>query len=188
MSTLPTLVSERLALRPAILSDLPWFHQVWTDSLVCRYLWQGRAVDLAEAARTLETCLAHGEATGLGLWRVQLLDGRPIGFFGFWPRAEERKPDVFMGLLPEFWKHGYGTEAACLVFRHVFDNGLADEVVCSVEGENQESRRMARKIGLVFVNETGKPGASTRFYRLDANLLAAAGSHCSEETVDPVVA
>jgi RimJ/RimL family protein N-acetyltransferase len=178
MASLSILVTERLLLRPAQPSHLPWFHRVWTDPVVRRHLWQGRCIGPDESARTLETCLSHAQATGLGLWRIHLLDETPIGFFGFWPRADERKPDVFMGLLPEFWKQGYGAEAGQAVFAHVFHRGYADEVLCSVAGDNYSSQRMMRRIGMVFVTETGKPGCSTRFYRLDAALLEAAGPAC----------
>jgi RimJ/RimL family protein N-acetyltransferase len=168
------LVTDRLILRPAEASHLPWFHRIWTDPRVRRHLWQGRCIDIEESARTLETCLNHACATGLGLWRIHLLDETPIGFFGFWPRADERRPDVFMGLLPEFWSKGYGAEAGQAIFGHVFQRRYADEVLCSVAGDNYPSQRMMRRIGMVFVSETGKPGCSTRFYRLDAALLQAA--------------
>ena len=173
MSRVSILVTERLVLRPAELPDLPWFHRVWTDPLIRRHLWQGRVIGAEESARTLETCITHGSLTGLGLWRIRLLSETPVGFFGFWPRADERKPDVFMGLLPEYWKRGYGLETSRAAFGHIFERGYADEVICSVAGDNYASQRMMRRAGMVFVNETGKPGASTRFYRLDAQLLAA---------------
>lgn len=172
MPNVSILVTERLILRPAGSADLLWFHRVWTDPLVRKHLWQGRVIGADESARTLETCLAHGQATGLGLWKIHLLDETPVGFFGFWPRADERKPDVFMGLLPEFWKKGYGQEAGRAVFEHVFERNYADEVLCCVSGDNYPSQRMMRRIGMVFVSEAGKRGATTRFYRLNSKLLS----------------
>lgn len=174
MFEMPILKTERLALVPARETDLPWFLRVWSDPQVRRHLWQGRAVEFDEAVRTLDTCIRHGGSTGLGMWRAVRPDGKAVGFFGFWPRADVRRPDVFMGLLPGFWKQGYGLEAAMAVFRHAFEQDLADEICCSVAAENFASQSLVERAGMEFVCETGIPGARTLFYRLTPGLLMVA--------------
>lgn len=166
MFELPILETERLVLRPAQLGDLDWLYEVWCNPLVRKHLWQGREISREDAASTLDTCIRHGLIHGLGLWLIHLPEGRRVGFFGFWPRSEERSPDILMGLLPSEWGKGYAQETACSLFAYAFDRNLADEIICSVSAGNHASMRVAERLNMTLLHELGGQAGRTRFYRL----------------------
>lgn len=163
---LPILVTERLLLRPAAMEDLLQLHGLWTEPQLARHFWDGNPISLAESERTLDTFLRHGMASGLGLWRVTLHNDRCIGFCGFWPRADERVPELLIGLRPACWGLGYGPEAVRSVTTYAFERNLLRAVRATCDQQNFLSIGLLKKLGFELQERTPYAGRTTHHYLL----------------------
>jgi RimJ/RimL family protein N-acetyltransferase len=170
----PLLVTERLVLRPAHQHDLPWLYSIWTSPSLRPHFWGGRVISLEEAHRTLETCISFGREQGLGLWVIHLLDERPIGFCGFWPRADERRPDCLIGLEPHFRGYGLAVEACGRMVDYAFERDLAEEISACCEAANLKSQALLLRLGMEALPARLDERESVRRFRLTPALRQAA--------------
>lgn len=149
--TVPTLATARLLLRPWRDADLEHFARLSADPRVMRHLrpLPDRAASDAMAARVR----AHFAAHGFGFWAVELPGAAPfIGFAGLAhvAFAAHFTPAVEVGwrLAPDFWGHGYATEAAAAAIEDGFSRlGLAEIVAFTVPA-NERSWRVMQRLGM----------------------------------------
>jgi RimJ/RimL family protein N-acetyltransferase len=96
---------------------------------------------------------AHWEAHGWGLWAVEVPDVAPfIGFTGLWPADYVTgAPMVEVGWREAhvYWGRGYISEAARAALRFGFEGVGLDEIVSFTVPQNERSRRVMERIGLV---------------------------------------
>ena len=95
---------------------------------------------------------AHWDATGWGLWAVEVPGVAPlIGFTGLWPADYVTgAPMVEVGwrLAREHWGDGYVTEAGREALRFGFEDIGLDEIVSFTVPQNARSWRVMERIGL----------------------------------------
>jgi RimJ/RimL family protein N-acetyltransferase len=85
--------------------------------------------------------------------------------------------DVEIGyrLAPEYWGHGYATEAARALARWAFQHSLV-ELFALVVPDNARAAATAQRIGMEWVGESDKyHGVLLEVYRLRPDDLVAAG-------------
>ena len=96
---------------------------------------------------------AHWDAYGWGLWAVEVPDVASfIGFVGLWPADYvSGSPMVEVGWREAhaFWGRGYISEAAREALRFGFEEVGLDEIVSFTVPQNDRSRRVMERIGLV---------------------------------------
>lgn len=170
MPRIPTLVTERLVLRPPSPGDLADFVALGADPEVMRYIGVGATQTAAQAGFWLECMLAdarHGFPT----------PGAPEGLPG-WLVAIERETQAFVGLAvltmlspahaqaigpelgspphvevgyrlaPPYWGKGYATEAGRALVDYGFDVTELDRIVAIADVRNAASNRVLEKLGL----------------------------------------
>lgn len=98
------------------------------------------------------------EARGWGLWAIEeKSSGNFMGFTGLGIPGFEAPfmPAVEIGwrMLPEFWNHGYATEAAIKSLWFGFHILKLDEIVSFTAVGNTKSQRIMEKIGMVRCRE-----------------------------------
>jgi RimJ/RimL family protein N-acetyltransferase len=145
------LRTERLLLRQWRDEDLAPFAALSADPEVMRHF--PRPLTRAESDAFALDQQASIAARGWGLWAASVADEGPfIGFVGLWmPRFEAHfMPAVEVGwrLSPEFWGHGYATEAASAAITFGFDELSLDEIVSFTTVANERSRRVMERLGM----------------------------------------
>ena len=137
--------TERLALRPPTLDDLPAWHAIYLDA---EEVWYGAPRSSLEENRAkLERQIAHHEQHGFGMCTVELA-GKTIGAAGL--QHLEGGPEVEVGyrFLKEHWGRGYATESARASIAYGFDEVGLDRIVAVALESNVASRRVLEKCGL----------------------------------------
>ncbi len=149
----PTLHTERLALRPWRDDDLAPFAALNADERVMRYFRS--PLDRASSDALATLIRAAFARYGLGLWAVERTDdpARPfIGFIGLSvPRFDAPfTPCVEIGwrLAHAHWGAGLATEGARAAVRHAFDDLRLDDLVSFTAVDNRPSRRVMEKLGM----------------------------------------
>ena len=109
-SSIPTLRTERLVLRPFVDADLDAWAAIRRDEEASRFV--GGVAGREEAWLQIARYLGHWTLRGYGIWAVALAEsGRLIGRAGLW--YPEGWPELEVGwtLDRSVWGHGYATEA-----------------------------------------------------------------------------
>jgi RimJ/RimL family protein N-acetyltransferase len=97
---------------------------------------------------------AHFEQNGFGLWAVEIAGVAPFaGFIGLWvtPFEAHFTPCIEVGwrLAFDFWGNGYATEGARAALTFGFDALGLNEIVSFTVPNNQRSRRVMEKLGMI---------------------------------------
>jgi ribosomal-protein-alanine N-acetyltransferase len=154
------LRTERLLLRPPVITDADEAHSSWmSDPEVTRWLtWRPHAsVDQTRAF--LELCAASWErGNGHLAWMIEL-DGHLAGSIGITPEAQPahhgrfdpHRVTIGYGLGRAFWNRGIATEATRAVIAAVLEDMPSVFRVWSVcDVENLASARVLEKAGMTF--------------------------------------
>jgi RimJ/RimL family protein N-acetyltransferase len=169
----PVIETERLVLRPHLLTDFAACVAMWSDPRITRYT----IGEPSSAQRTWLRILAyrgHWALLGFGYWAVEeKASGRYVGELGFADFKREIQPSIEgipeLGWALAFAAHnkGYATEAlrAAVVWG---DKNIAEaRTVCLISPNNAASLRVAAKIGYRETGRTKKNGeAEILFERL----------------------
>jgi 3-dehydroquinate dehydratase/shikimate dehydrogenase len=151
MTTIATLRTERLLLRPWRDSDRAPFAAINADPKVMEHF--PRTSTREESDAGVDRIVARMEQQGFGLWAVEVPGVADFnGFIGLNPAdAVLGCPVLEIGwrLSAEHWGHGYATEGARASLAHAFDVLDKDEVVSFATTANQRSRHVMEKLGLV---------------------------------------
>ena len=176
----PTFTTPRLELTPAGLSDVDTLWALWTDPAVRRFLWDDRQISRAEAAATIDDCLALA-TRGLGLWvLVPRAEGEPsarrtlaaVGCAGLLPvtTAAEHEPrlaglvEPLVALAPNVWGRGYAAEALGALLSYASGTLGLPRLAGVTDVPNVASDRMLRRAGFTVLSETPGPRYPLRTY------------------------
>ncbi|MDP2259568.1 MAG: GNAT family N-acetyltransferase [Caulobacter sp.] len=149
------IVTERLRLRHARLSDAPAMHAVPSSSSAMAY-WSSLPHQTPEQTRKWVAAMVEAAASGPGLDFVIEFEGRAIGKAGFW-----RPPEIGYILNPDYWGRGLAREALEAVIRVGFEIGGIEEIVADVDPRNAASLGLLERLGFVrtgFARETWEIG------------------------------
>ena len=183
-----TLETERLTMRRATLSDLPFLVELHQDPQVTRYLGgDGSTRSPEESFDWLQKTMRWYVADRVGQFVVEL-EGHPIGRAGLGLFEIEREPsredgayvaswgrgsfphdrparailEVGYTFRRSAWGNGYATEAARAWYAYALGEYGAEEVHSMIHADNVGSRRVAEKNGLertLVVHLEGRPYA-----------------------------
>lgn len=170
MPAIPTLVTERLVLRPPSPTDLSDVIALNSDPEVMRYIGQGQTMSSTQSAIWLEFLIAgarHGfPAPGtpnnlpgwltmidresqafVGLAALAMLPDHHINAIGH-DRCVGPTVEVGYRLAKPFWGQGYASEAAQELVRYAFQTMDLFQLVGIADVRNGPSNRVLDKIGL----------------------------------------
>jgi ribosomal-protein-alanine N-acetyltransferase len=137
------IVTERLVLRHARLTDAEAMHEILSDPVAMAY-WSSLPHERPEQTRDWIAAMVEAAATGPSLDFIIDLDGRAIGKAGFW-----RPPEIGYILHPDHWGRGLAREALTAVIRAGFELGGLDEIRADVDPRNEASLRLLERLGFV---------------------------------------
>lgn len=146
MSTLPTIETERLILRPLNTDDAEAVF-VWTgDERVTEYMTYSTYTSVEQVRRWLETAdNVWGfvrKSDGLLVGSGDILPGRSTGEADIWEFGYCLRRDC--------WGYGYCTEATKAMIRYAFEQCGARKFMAQHAVENPASGRVIEKCGLTF--------------------------------------
>lgn len=163
---IPTLLTERLRLRPFRRSDVDDYAAMNADPEVQRHL--GEPWDRGRSWRHMAFIVGHWQLKGCGPWAVERKgDGTFVGTVGFyepegWPGFE------LAGCLAQrWWGNGYATEAARAALDHAFTVWKRDRVISLVNPENRRSIRVVERLGERLEGRTDLLGREMLAYAID---------------------
>lgn len=144
-----TLTSRRVLLRPWQDRDSDAFAAMNADPRVMKFFVA--PLSRAESDELLARMRSVIEERGWGWWCVEI-GGECAGFTGLStpPYETPFTPCVEVGwrFRPQFWGHGYATEAARLALEYGFNTLKLREIVSFTAAGNHASRRVMERIGM----------------------------------------
>jgi [ribosomal protein S5]-alanine N-acetyltransferase len=142
------LVTERLDLRPCSIEHLDALYQLWTDTDVRRFLFDGRAISREDAASFIDASEKGFAARGYGLWAFFERGSNEIAGFAGFLVSEDDAPNLMFATHPRLWGRGYARDASTAVIAYAFDTlGLA-RIVADVDEPNAASVRTLEALGM----------------------------------------
>jgi len=165
------LLTERLTLSPWRLEEAAAVQEMYSRWEVMRYLGANPELvtDLDQARAKITGWQARGAGPLHGVWAIRL-DGRPIGtaLLKLLPHSGSKLPsndtEVGWHLHPDFWGHGYATEAAERLLEHAWAHGLT-RVLAVTYPQNQASQAVCLRLGMTPL------GSTTDYYDLTCSLF-----------------
>jgi len=146
---LSVLIGKRLSLRPWRDGDSDAFAAMNTDARVMKYFQA--PLTRTESDALLSRAREVIEDRGWGWWCVDI-GGECAGFTGLSvpPYQTPFTPCVEVGwrFRPEYWGHGYATEAARLALDYGFESLQLPEIVSFTAADNLPSRKVMERIGM----------------------------------------
>lgn len=132
------LVTERLILRPASMSDLAAMHEVLSHPVAMQWWSTPPHQTQALTEQWLTGMVEAKNALDLIIER----DGRCIGKAGFW-----KPPEIGYILHPDHWHQGVATEALTAVITALFATTPHDRALADVDPDNRASLHLLEKLG-----------------------------------------
>jgi len=157
------LETERLRLKWLEASDIPILIDLWTDPDVTEYLGGPRDRDKLVAIFKEE--LKGPFAERFDLWPlVDKHTGTVIGDCGLLEKEVEgtREIEVIYVLGKSAWGKGFATEIGGALVRYAYEEMGIGRLIALIEPENQDSERVAVKMGMGFEKEVVRPGGAVR--------------------------
>jgi RimJ/RimL family protein N-acetyltransferase len=169
LTTVNTLETSRLRLRPLVDADIDAYAAMCADAEVMRYLGDSGPLSREDAWRQMAMLVGHWQLRGFGMWAVEerTHSGLLIGRIGLhqpegWPGLE-----VGWALARAYWGLGYATEAARVSVEHAFANLDHDRVISLIAPENARSIRVAERLGARATGSWRHRGRDLQVYAID---------------------
>jgi ribosomal-protein-alanine N-acetyltransferase len=165
-TTIPTLLTECLALRPLQPTDAAVLHRIYQTEGVLQYFPIPSPPPLESLQRFVLGQQAHWEKHGYGNWGI-LPNGESeiIGWAGLQYLPELDETEVGFLLDRPFWGRGYATRAARLSLDFGFGHLGLDHIIALVHADNLASRRVIEKCGMLYVDTLALWGMQLMRYK-----------------------
>ncbi|MCF6200175.1 MAG: GNAT family N-acetyltransferase [Hyphomicrobiaceae bacterium] len=139
------LQTQRLLLRPLWPDDLPLAAQIMRNPRIV--FWRKKRVSLNEIRAGIKRSKKMND-WGLGWWLIfDLQSNRLVGSAMLQPLENTFEIEIGYHILPEFWGHGYASEAARQVLAHGFEILGLPNIRAVILPRNRPSLRLIEKLG-----------------------------------------
>ena len=146
--------TPRLKMREFCLDDIDEVYEFSIHSDVTRYTGDTGTVNTREDAKKLITDLWQVEYKKYGYARYALIhkgDDRVIGFCGIKYEPHLGGPDIGYRMLPQYWGHGLGMEAAKAILEYARAHLGLNRIIGEAIVENVASNKILANLGFSFV-------------------------------------
>ncbi len=169
--------TPRLVIRRWAEEDLAGFAAMRLETLGMEF-FPGKVSPLSSIVAVAEFEKSFDEH-GYGFWVVQCgLTGEFMGSVGLYPRkvaGGSAQMGIGWQFIPEYWGHGYATEAARAVLEYAFKDLKLNCIFAIIQEPNQRSCRVAERLGMALMPNPrqAKNGAiaTERLYRISRQQL-----------------
>jgi len=147
------LETERLILRPMLVTDIDALYLIFTDPRVMA-AFNHDPFTLEQMRGWLKRNLDHQNTYGYGLFSVILKrTGELIGDCGLEQMEEMDAAELGYDFRSAFWNQGYATEAAMAVRDYAFGVVRLPQLISLIRVGNLASKRVAEKVGMTLAEE-----------------------------------
>ena len=145
----PTLEGERLILRRFTEADMTAIFAIFGDVEVNRFLPWYPVRSLDEAAEYYRTRYAsvYSQPRGYAYAIARKCDNRPIGYINL---DVGESHDLGYGLLREYWRQGYVSEACRTLIRRAMMDGIP-YITATHDVNNPASGQVMRAVGMKYM-------------------------------------
>ncbi|MCF6409500.1 GNAT family N-acetyltransferase [Pseudalkalibacillus salsuginis] len=145
---LPPFNTERLILQERTIRDIESCINMDRDPEVVRFI-NGPWKNETKHREFVAARIRNEYPKGLGYWTIEHKNKNFLGWIMLIP-IDNIGPEIEIGwrLKRDYWGQGYATEAAKPILDHAFHTVGIDRVVADIHFENEDSIRVAQKIGL----------------------------------------
>jgi ribosomal-protein-alanine N-acetyltransferase len=152
MKEMPTLQTQRLVLRPMVLTDAPDIQRLAGDrdiaSTTLRIPYPYEDGMAEEWIRSRQAVFDAGEGVAFAI--VGRSDASYIGGIGLVLSPPHANAEMGYWIGKPYWNRGYGTEAAGGVLRYAFEQLGLNRVYAAHFRRNPASGRIMQKIGMTY--------------------------------------
>lgn len=163
----PVLRTERLALRGWRGDDFEPFARLRGDPEMMRYY--PKPLTREEAWQALARTVGHWVLQGFGLWAAELRGPREfVGYVGL--NQPEGWPGLEVGWMIDkrHWGKGLAVEGGHVALDYAWNELGADHVISVIHPDNQQSIRVAEKLGETYEREwTNSEGVVHGIWAID---------------------
>jgi ribosomal-protein-alanine N-acetyltransferase len=160
----PILETERLVFHPFTEDDFGLLLDLHSDPEVQRYI--GGMFGEPGVRQRLDLYLRDQAERGFSKWKAYLRDGTFVGRAGVSWDAELGERELGYTFARAFWGQGLASEAAAAVVDWMWANTDAADIAAFAVIENQASRRVLEKTGMMFEREAMSHGDLCALYRI----------------------
>lgn len=169
MGEMTIIQTPRLLLRELTDADHGALFEMYQDPRMNRYIGGPPPPREEYWKKVRETWPAYYARHGFGLWATERReDGALMGRCGLLSQEVdgERHVEVAYALAPEFWGHGYATEAARAIRDHAFRTLDAPFLISLILPDNAASIHVAERNGMTFWKMAEFRTFTVRVYRI----------------------
>ncbi len=144
---IPNIETDRLIMRILTGDDIPFIFQIFSLEETNRYVSNPPVKNMNEAREIYEKyCKPKPHLFRIGM--VLKESGNLIGTLGLYSiDMEKRSATLGFDLLPDYWGHGYMTEACFALLDYAFEEMELNRIQASAEPENIRSVRVMERLG-----------------------------------------
>ncbi|MBP3646031.1 MAG: GNAT family N-acetyltransferase [Clostridia bacterium] len=149
-SHLPTMLTQRLVLRPVRMSDAEDMYEYSRDPEVARHvLWDAHR-SIHQTREYIRFLLRQYRNASPGTFAIALRDsGKMIGTIGFmWVQTDNRSAEVGYSLSRSYWNQGYMSEALTAIVEFGFTKLGLNRIEAQHESDNPASGRVMVHAGM----------------------------------------
>ncbi|MBK9270248.1 MAG: GNAT family N-acetyltransferase [Saprospiraceae bacterium] len=159
MSNFKSFETERLWLKPIGIEDADFILKLVNTPKWIEFIGDRNVKKLEDAVLYIqEKMLPHQEKRGFGNFTViRKSDLSKMGTCGLYQREEVDGVDIGFAFLPEFESQGFAFEAAQKIKTAAFEVFGLKELLAYTIPENQSSRKLLEKLGMVLAGTTQLP-------------------------------
>ena len=165
------LETERLIVRKIDHGDFKELHKMFRDPAVMKYVADTKSEQATD--EWISLCLKSYREKGYGPWAVILKDDdNLIGYCGIYLQENidgKDEVELLYGFKKEYWRCGYATEAAKVVFAGSRDIFEINRLISLVEHGNLASAQVAKKVGMKIEKDVLKSGRNYHVYAINAH-------------------
>lgn len=156
----PTLISERLVLKPYHTEDADFFATLFADEGVARWMGDGpqsQEENRAMFGRVFSDVYAHDRFDVWAVWEGDRL----VGHAEVKDTTEIEGHEIVYALSADVWGRGLGSELARTLVSYCFDVLGLGEVHATVDARNLASLALLKKVGFERMGERVEDNGST---------------------------
>ncbi len=166
MTTIPTLTTERLILRPHRLEEFEDYADFWKQEDLMRFVGEAPPTREQTWARLLRYA-GMWHRLGFGFFAIEEREsGRFAGEAGFLDLHRDMEPttegtlETGWAISPPLQGKGYATEAISAAIAWADDKFADRRMTCIIDPDNTPSLRVAEKVGFRRIGETVYKGGT----------------------------
>lgn len=161
------LETERLVYRPITRDDLPWLIDMRSIESVHRYLGGAELQNAEAVTKRMNFYVECHDKFGFGFCVMSLKEtGEKIGTSGLQPLADSGEIEVGYTLFEEYWRKGFGYEAALAWLDFGFREKNLERIVAVAHPDNTGSWRIMEKCGMTYEKNDLHYGMECVFYAI----------------------